>query len=76
MLLDSGASVNTTNQNNSNALIFAVSFGQEAAAKLLIEHKADGTQVDQSGRTAMDYAKEKKLEQIEELLEAMSSSSL
>ncbi len=56
--------------NGWSALSRAVSLGNVAMVKLLLEHKADVSIKDIKGRTPLDIAKRKKQEKIITLLQA------
>ena len=78
VLLDNGADINKPGRYGATALINAVNSNEPSCVKLLLERKADTTVKPSSGRfegeTALDIAKEKKLDGIVALLQSASSS--
>ena len=61
--------INAKNNAGITALIYAAMYNQEDMVKLLLKHKADKTIVDNEGKKAIDYAKEKGFNSIAETLE-------
>lgn len=74
-LLDNGADPNMKStqaygsyQPGSTALILAAAYGREDAVKALLAKKADRSVVDQSGKTALDYAEQYQFDKVVALL--------
>ena len=58
MLLDSGADINLTDEQNMTPLHYAVISGGKEAVSLLLENGADTSIKTKEGKTALDIAKE------------------
>ena len=68
-LLENGADINYTTDYGMTALMYAASFNQFEAAKVLLENNADTSITDEYGRTALDLAKSEDYKDIVELIE-------
>ncbi|MEZ0259414.1 MAG: ankyrin repeat domain-containing protein [Alphaproteobacteria bacterium] len=68
MLIAAGADINAKTDYGSTALLSAVRSGKPRTVRFLLERGADATITDAKGKSALDYAREKKLADIERLL--------
>lgn len=67
-LIDGGADVNIQNSLGMSPLMFAIQFKQPAVCALLLSKGASTIQTDNNGLTAIDYAKQANIEEINNLL--------
>jgi len=68
LLIEKGADVNATNKNGTSPLIFATQYEKENVIMSLLNASANKTIKDNEGKTAYDYALEKRLNHLLELL--------
>jgi uncharacterized protein len=67
LLIEKGADINAINCNGITPLIFSTMYNKENIVKLLLEKRVDVTIKDNAGKTAYDYALEKKFDKLQEL---------
>ena len=67
-LLKHGAAINAINHNGVTPLIFASMYNKTQMVELLLKHQADISIMDNTGKMAIDYAREKAFETIVTLL--------
>ncbi|MEO1624134.1 MAG: ankyrin repeat domain-containing protein [Bacteroidota bacterium] len=60
--------INLQNYEGASALIYAVMFGPVNIAKRLLELGADASLIDSKGHTAVTYASQKGLQELEALM--------
>lgn len=68
LLLEAGADANTTNENGMTPLMYVSNFGVVDAVSMLLNHKADPSIKDETGRTAHSLALEQGHHHVVELL--------
>ena len=68
MLLAAGANPNAKNKAGGTALMWAGVYGQEEAARVLIEKGADANLKDEQGLTASAWAAKNKRDELAQLL--------
>ena len=67
-MLEKGADPNRTTANSEIVLIIAARQGFTELVELLLEYGADEYETDQTGRTAMDWARDKRFRDIEKII--------
>ena len=76
LLLDAGADINATNIDDFTALMWASLHGAEAAARVLLEARADTHHSDKKGISALKLAIENKHDSIAHLIQAANEQEI
>ncbi len=71
LLIAAGADVNQANDDGLTPLMSAVGFDNTALVKLLLSAGADSKPHDKSGRTALDFAKHNRSDEIIQMLRSV-----